>query len=99
MAIIKRINPKTNEIEFRVRFLWKDADGNRKDSKTGWFVSIEEAESEAKKLKFLREKDARTEYANRKEQTVEYVFGSIWIPELRSKAFRETTENTTTEHY
>lgn len=98
MAIIKRINPKTNEIEFRVRFLWKDADGNRKDSKTGWFISIEEAENEAKKLKFLREKDARTEYANRKEQTVEYVFGDIWIPELQSKAFRETTENTTTEH-
>ncbi len=49
MAIIKRINPKTNEIEFRVRFLRKDADGNRKDSKTGWFISIEEAEDEAKK--------------------------------------------------
>ena len=38
MAIIKRINPKTNEIEFRVRFLWKDADGNRKDSKTGFII-------------------------------------------------------------
>ena len=51
-----------------------------------------------KQLKFLREKDSRSEYANRKDQTVEYVFGSVWLPELKEKAFRETTENTTTDH-
>ena len=68
MAILQIVNPKTNGIEFKVRYWWKDADGNLRDSKTGWFLTVDEALEEADKLKLTKQQGAITEYESRKDQ-------------------------------
>ena len=96
MALIVETDKKTGKLRYKVRYWWHDSDNKLKDSKTGWFESQELAESEAEKMKFQKEKDARNEFANRREQPISFVF-SLWIEELEKVAHRETTENTTTE--
>lgn len=96
MALIVEVDKKTGRNKYKVRYWWHDADNKLKDSKTGWFETQELAEKEADKLKFLKEKEARNEFTNRREQPISYIF-DVWIEELEKSAHRETTENTTTE--
>ena len=96
MAILTRVNPKTHNIEYRVRYLWKDANGKRRDSKTGWFLTVEEAVDKVEELKLRRNLDSVSEYESRKDQKVIDVF-SAWVYELEAKSERATTENTTSD--
>ena len=50
MAYKTRINPKTGNVEYKVRYYFM-REGKKRDSETAWFTNLEKAEKEAKKLK------------------------------------------------
>ncbi|MBR0419442.1 MAG: tyrosine-type recombinase/integrase [Erysipelotrichaceae bacterium] len=96
MSYFVRKNPKTNQTEYKVRYSWKDASGKKKDSKTGWFSSIEEAEAMAQKLKSSKQQQSMDNLQSQRDAKVETVYHK-WLIELEERANRETTENTTTD--
>ena len=54
-----RINPKTKKTEYKVRYLWKDGEGKRKDSETAWFPTETQAFKNAQILKIQKEYSAK----------------------------------------
>lgn len=96
MSYFVRVNPKTNKKEYKVRYSWKDATGKKKDSKTGWFDTVEEAEAMAEKLKSNRQTQSIDDLQSQRDAKLETVYHK-WLIELEEKATRETTDNTTTD--
>ena len=96
VQVISKPNQKTGEIRFRARFTWVDANGKRRDSKTGWHHTYEEAEADGIEKKKRRLLEAKNESADKYYQTIPSAM-MVWIEELRQKAERTTTENTTTD--
>ena len=43
MKLKIRQNPKTGATEYKCRYSWKDENGKRKDSETGWFPTEKQA--------------------------------------------------------
>lgn len=94
MSVKTRVNKQTGKIEYKVKYIWKDEDGKRKDSETGWFSTFAEAHSQAEKMK--REKSSG--FFQKKMAIANSTIGEVfneWIPYLGERANRETTENTT----
>lgn len=54
-----RINPKTKQTEYKIKYLWKDSEGKRKDSETGWFPTEAAAFKNAQILKIQKEANAK----------------------------------------
>ena len=54
-----RINPKTLKTEYKIRYLWKDSEGKRKDSETGWFPTEAAALKNTTILKLQKEANAK----------------------------------------
>lgn len=92
----KRRNPKTNLLEYKVRYYWTDATGKRKDSQTGWFDTEEEAKQVAERLKKEKTELAKLGKRMKKQSSIATVY-SNWLVELEKKANRKTMENTTTD--
>lgn len=91
-----RVNPKTKKTEYRARYLWKDANGKRKDSQTGWFPTELQAFKNAQQLKEHKERLAKDGNELKRNKSLLGVFDE-WIAILKEQAERETTENTTTD--
>lgn len=96
MADKIRVNKKTGKTQYRVRYLWKDADGKRKDSMTGWFDSLKDAQNSAEILKYRKEELARQEKNLRAVTQIKTAF-TRYVEDLGKKASAETMDNTTSD--
>lgn len=67
MAYKTRINPKTGNVEYKVRYYFM-REGKKRDSETAWFTNLEKAEKEAKKLKEEKEKADRHKITQRRDK-------------------------------
>ena len=91
-----RINPKTKQTEYKLRYLWKDSEGKRKDSETGWFPTEAAAFKNAQILKIQKEANAKDGRDVKNNKLLITVYKD-WLETMKAKANRETTENTTTD--
>ncbi len=91
-----RINPKTFKTEYKIRYLWKDSEGKRKDSETGWFPTEAAALKNATILKLQKEANAKDGREVKNNKLLSTVYDE-WLETMKRKANRETTENTTSD--
>lgn len=89
MAYKTRINPKTGKTEYKVRYYFM-ADGKKRDSETGWFLSLEKAEKEAKIQKETKEKADRHKVTQRRDKKLITAYEEF-IDYLKAKADKEIT--------
>ena len=89
MAYKTRINPKTGKTEYKVRYYFM-ADGKKRDSETGWFLSLEKAEKEAKTQKETKEKADRHKVTQRRDKKLITAYEEF-IDYLKAKADKEIT--------
>ena len=92
MAHKERINPRTGEKEYKVRYYFMK-DGKKRDSETSWFTTLGKAEAEAKRMTAEKEKADRHKRLERRDKLLLTVFEE-YIEELRKIAKRQ---NTTTD--
>lgn len=90
------MNPKTGETQYKCRYSWKDSNGKLKDSETGWFPTEKQAFDNAMMLRTLKESEAREGKDSKSRMLLSSVYDTF-LEQLRIKAERETTENTTTD--
>ena len=67
MAYKTRVNPKTGNTEYKVRYYFL-RDGKKRDSETSWFASLDLAEREAKRQKENKEKEDRHNITQRRDK-------------------------------
>lgn len=91
-----RTNRKTGKTEYKCRYSWKDSNGKLKDSDTGWFPTEKQAFENAMMLRTLKETEAREGKDSKSRMLMSTVFSSF-LDELKVRAERETTENTTSD--
>ena len=91
-----RINPKTRKTEYKIRYLWKDSEGKRKDSETGWFPTEKQAFENAQILKLQKEANAKDGRNVKNNKLLSTIYNE-WLETMKAKANRETTDNTTTD--
>ena len=96
MKISTRTNHKTGKTQYKCRYSWKDFDGKRRDSNTGWFPTEKQAFDNAAKLREQKERLAKEGNDVKKNRPLVAVYDE-WVEYLKQQAYRETTENTTTE--
>ena len=96
MKISTRTNHKTAKTEYKCRYSWKNADGKRKDSNTGWFPTEKQAFDNAIKLKEQKERLAKEGNDVKRNKSLMGIYDE-WLRNLKQEAERETTENTTTD--
>ena len=96
MKIKARTHPKTGETQYRCRYSWKDSNGKLKDSETAWFQTEKQAFENAMMLRTLKESEAREGKDSKSRMLMSTVFNSF-LDELKTKAERETTDNTTSD--
>ena len=96
MKIYPRVNAKTGKTEYKCRYSWRDSNGKLKDSNTGYFPTEKQAFDNAMMLKTLKESEAREGKDSKSRMLMSTVFSSF-LNDLKVKAERETTDNTTSD--
>lgn len=89
MAYRKRINPRTNKEEYKVRYYFV-RDGKKRDSETGWFNSLEQAEREAKIQKENKEREDRHKVTRRRDKKLVTAYEEF-IDYLKELSDQETS--------
>lgn len=98
MSVEHRVNPKTKEDQYRVRYRWRNEEGRLCGSKTGWFPSIAKAQKNADQLKAAKEADSALKITNKREAYIKTVFKDMYVKELDEK-YQNTSLDTTTKPY
>ena len=95
-SIEHRYNDKLKKDQYKARYRWRDSSGKIKCSKTGWFNSVNEAESQAAALKKLKESDAQLKLSNKRGAYLYTIFNNFILDQselaARDDLGRHTTE-------
>lgn len=73
MAHRERINPKTGEKEYKVRYYFMK-EGKKRDSETAWFSTLAKAQKEAERMKKEKERADRNNRLQRRDKLLVTVF-------------------------
>lgn len=76
-SIEHRFNDKKNINQYKARYRWRDASGKIRCSKTGWFNSISEAQSQAALLKKEKEEGAQVKLSNKRSAYLYTIFNNF----------------------
>lgn len=96
-SIEHRFNEKKQQDQYRARYRWKDETGKIKCSKTAWFNTILQAKKNADELTKRKELDSTIKITSKRNAYLYEVFKGMYLPELKEKAFRDTTERSSTD--
>ena len=89
MAHKERINPRTGEKEYKVRYYFMK-EGKKRDSETSWFNSLAKAEAEANRMKKDKERADRHRRLERRDKLLITVLEE-YVDYLKDKAEKEET--------
>lgn len=96
-SIEHRFNEKKQIDQYRARYRWKDETGKIKCSKTAWFNTINQARKNADELTKRKELDSTIKITSKRNAYIYEVYKGMYLEELKEKAFRDTTERSTTD--
>ena len=94
-SIEHRYNDKLKKDQYKARYRWRDASGRLKCSKTGWFNSVNEAESQAATLKKLKESDAQLKLSNRRSAYLHTIFNNFILDQSKEATVEDLARHTT----